>query len=393
LENCDLAMLTWKPCTIPESVRFLKTQSDDRNDLLAGLYKDQVFGHLIKYVPPVEVLQRAVNLLVAPLRNVTTRYTTSRVYVSGPTGSGKSRLGWEVYREVDCKKREYDLVNVAFVSINMAKNTNIKTVADLVQHLLRTRATVDGVTELNAVQTHRLTLGAVARHLSGWKRGGDRTALVLHIDEFQHNPATVLLIQDAIAAVNEADFFILPICTGLYNKGFHEHKDLDASDHSRAIYLGYLSAANGAADHDAAWKVVRNAVVSVRGQDVLPKTLKEAPPVLRYLVEDLGGWPMAAVQLGGQLAAQEPLKKATSSADVVWDDVQLLVCEDRMDNILNTRYYESATSLGSTLKASGIYKLVTLILSPFPVRLHEDRGRRWVEGHHGQETFPFTHSP
>jgi hypothetical protein len=297
------------------------------------------------------------------------RYTTRRVYISGPTGSGKSRLGWELYCKVDRDKRKLGLVNVAFVSINMAKDTHIKTVADLVQHILRTRATASGVPELNSVETHQLSFEAVARHLAGWKAGGGRTALVLHVDEFQHNPSTVLLIQDAIAAMNHTNSVILPICTGLYNKGFRHHKDLDASDHSHAIYLGYLSAADNTTDHDAAWEVVRNATIAVIGRDVLPKALKDAPPVLRYLVEDLGGWPMAAVQLGGQLAAQEPLKRAMSPADVVWMHVSLNVCEAGMDGILKARYREPVTLLETTLKPAGIYKLVTLILSPFPVCL------------------------
>ena len=52
----------------------------------------------------------------------------------------------------------------------------------------------------------------------------------------------------------------------------------------------------------------RNACTAVRGSDLLPKTLaelKKVSPVLRYLVEDLGGWPMAAVQLGDSVRAYE----------------------------------------------------------------------------------------
>lgn len=322
---------------------------------------------------PGLVLDRAVALLTAPLCLTDDRYSTMRVYVSGPTGSGKSRLGWEVFQHVKANKDKYKLANVAFASVNLAK-PSVRTKRDVVGHLMRTCAKGSGPYGLANAQLHEVTLTGVVRNLTGWTEGGGRTALVLHLDEFQFNPKAVLAIQEEVAQFNEAvggQYCVLPLCTGLYNKDFLGHKDLDASDHSHAVYLGYLSKEDGSTDHDATWAIVRNAAHAVLQQNVLPEALSDVPDVLGYLVEDLGGWPMAAVQLGGQLATCEALRSAAeeqkpvSFADLA--AAPLKQCEMDMDGVLSKRYDGPLISLKDTLTSTGIFKLIILILSPFPV--------------------------
>ena len=197
---------------------------------------------------------------------------------------------------------------------------------------------------------------------------------MLHIDEFQRNPALVLQLQEAIEKANhdlDGEVVILPVCTGLDDTALNTLKALDNHENAHSVYLGYLSTPDGAADHEAAWQVVRNACEAVRGSDLLPKTLnelKKVAPVLCYLVEDLGGWPMAAVQLGGYLGAQRALKKATRPGDVVWGDVQPGACEQGMDTVLERCYWRPMESFKHVLENAGVFKLVTLVLSPFPVR-------------------------
>jgi hypothetical protein len=316
------------------------------------------------------ILENVLEILAGTLAiSTSTGRYTSRVYVSGPTGSGKSRLGWESYCKLANEKRKYGLDKVAFVSVDLS-NQPIETVDDLVRHIVHTCAEGVGGIALAKVKTHKLSLTDLLPHLTGWTEGAGRAALVLHIDEFHRKPEMTLAIQNEIARLNRtpnSKIIVLPICTGLYDKNFRDFKDIDASSHSRAVYLGYLSKRDGSADHDAAWKITRNATKSVLRRDVLPEALSEAPPVLRYLVEDLNGWPMAAVQLGGQLAAQRALSRAAVPSEVDWDSVSWTACENGLDKIINFQYRSPTTTLQGILTPTGLFKLVTLVLSPFPV--------------------------
>ena len=102
-------------------------------------------------------------------------------------------------------KADFGLTKVAYAGVMMDRPSGkgIKSTRNLVNTLVLTRAKpppglscANNASEIShAAMTDTLTLGAVARHLSGWKKGGGRTALVLHIDEFQLNPKAVLEIQ------------------------------------------------------------------------------------------------------------------------------------------------------------------------------------------------------
>ena len=388
MTDAHLDLLRWESPNMPWFVRRAETEEDASNKLLTGDAgrRNMVQGWKVSYVPPGRTLEKVVGLLESGLNHDSDKRCISRPYIFGPSGCGKSRMGWEVYCEVKKKFEKPNgsllaLDNVVYFSVTIGKpltpgkawSSGVRSTRDVISEIFFSCAK-DPDGHLLPSQVDNLTLAAVARNLSGWKEGGGRTALVLHIDEFQRNPKAVLDLQDAIEKANRdllGNVLILPICTGLYSKDFRELKDLDNSDNSHAVYLGYLSTPDGAADHEAAWQVVRNACTAVRGVDLLPKTLEEVEvvsPVLRYLVEDLGGWPMAAVQLGGQLAAQTALKKATAPGDVKWGRVQLGACEAGMDRVIDRRYSAPVTSFKGNLDDAGVFKLVTLILSPFPVR-------------------------
>jgi hypothetical protein len=100
------------------------------------------------------------------------------------------------------------------------------------------------------------------------------------------------------------------------------------------------------------------------GPKPLSRLLDEPSPpaILRYLVEDMDGWAMAAVQLGAHLSATQ------------WDETKdgllretLGGVEAALMNQLGEKYTTSliARSLGVT--DVGAWKLAALALSPLPV--------------------------
>ena len=356
-----LKELTWESMT-SDTVRPVETSDHDHE-------KRQIAGHLVDYVQPSRVFSDTVDLLLQPVSGELKRYTT-RPYVSGPTGSGKSRFGWEAYMAVQRRAKD---ATVVFASCNLAKDT-METTEDFAQYLVRTCGTLQG----NVPRLHSRSTISLIAVLRAWLGELSKPAmLVLHLDEFQKNPSVVLGIQRDIEVFNAEErgrhLRVLPICTGLFNHDFLTQKNPDNSDHSHAVYLGYLSKADGAPDHDKTWNIVRNATHAVLGQDVLPMELTAAPPVLAYLVEDMAGWPMGAAQLGGQLAARHELRMAANEGRAVdWSRVSFERCETGLDEVLKNRYgygeLSPAAMLQAQLAKEGIFKLIILLLSPFPVR-------------------------
>lgn len=360
-----LPQLDWVSMDTTSTVRPLETRLRG-----AATEKD---GSCVAYVSPTPTFQSTVDTLLRPVIGLGDRYA-SRLYVFGPTGSGKSRFGWEVYQEV---ARRYRDKNVAYACCNLARLGEIRaaTIDDVARRILRECARWQGSPVCEA-RGSSFSLGGVLR---GWLGSQDSpTLLVLHLDEFQRQPQLVMEIQDVVEEINSDPTLrqgcaILPLCTGLFNKDFLREKAMDVSDSSHAIFLGYLSCADGSLDHDRTWTIVRNSVLAALGVDIaLPESMSSAPTGLRYLVEDLCGWPMGAVQLGGQLAARHELQEAAKDGRPVdWERVSFGRCEAGLDEVLSRRYaygeLAPTAMFCHKLHSSGTFKLILLVLSPFEV--------------------------
>lgn len=330
-------------------------------------------GASVNYVRPERPFNRALEILTRSFEDLRSKHL--RLYVCGPTGSGKSRIAYELFVELEKHKLAHKLDNVVFATCFLTKddsNLEVKSVAHLVQHLVhRCAITAPSGDRMDRADVDiNITLSDVVRELTGWERG-KRTALVLHIDEFQNQPKLVKDFMSAIAAVNGNynDYFVLPVCTGFPTSEFarveHLKDATDPTSGSNAVYLGYLTTEDKTADNDQTWSIVRNTALMVLGQGVLPKDLNQVPRVLRYLVEDLSGWPMGATQLGGALANVMLDTSVTSVNSLTAEDFE--ACEQKMHDALGGIYAESVTGFARALTPPGAFKVTSLICGPFPV--------------------------
>lgn len=224
-------------------------------------------------------------------------------------------------------------------------------------------------------------LGDVAAALTGWT-GESTTVLVVQLDEFQRQEALVRDICNAIDKHNLAQpvkgCLIMPILTGLPTEVYGRVEDIatDASHQAaEAIYLSYITAeGKSAADDVKTWHLVCNATRAVLThmkcplELLLPTELKDLKSeVLRYLVQDLSGWPLGAVRLGGALASVMASEGVANADKLTF--AQLQEVEKRMDEALSTTYASSTTALAKMLGSAGLFKVCALLCGPFPVRL------------------------
>ena len=333
-------------------------------------------GCAVAYVRPQAAFEKALSVLEDSLTEHASRH--ARLSVCGPQGSGKSRLGYELYLELKRRGTALGLARVAFASclFSAAKETQeIQSVADLVRHVVRNCATApDTKSSMRCSQPEGITLKDVARHLTGWA-DGTRTALVLQLDDCHAQPDVVTAIQRAVTEANGADdgCLVLPICTGTPGNTWARPGVPKAASSNGIVYLGYLEEANGATDHATTWSVVRNAVHAACESGPLPLSLNAAPEPLVAVVKSLCGWPLGAVQLGGQLAALEVVQKAGKQGSQLekeaWgmDADAWLQCEVGMDSVLRRLYAARMRWLSDALPSSGLFKLTVLVLGSLPV--------------------------
>merc|ERR1719201_954598 len=99
MTNAHLSLLQWTLCDTPDDlVHPVDSVWDKHNSRLQKSHK-AMFGHHVAYVEPGRALEDVTNFLVAPLTQEK-RYNET-VFASGPSGSGKSRIGWEAFRRVE----------------------------------------------------------------------------------------------------------------------------------------------------------------------------------------------------------------------------------------------------------------------------------------------------
>ncbi len=110
--------------------------------------------------------------------------------------------------------------------------------------------------------------------------------------------------------------------------------------------------------------VVKNCVRACQNNDYDNVELKDAPRLLRYLVEDTCGWQVAAAFLGATVAYQR--KALMIRGADWWPTIEDLYVDE-------VRALYKANSFTTALKHNGGRKLLLLALSPHKVREWERR--------------------
>jgi hypothetical protein len=304
------------------------------------------------------------------------RRNYNKVFVDGPSGSGKTRMGWELYshlvREVKQPQDgatlpplKIDAVSYAF--LNMTDSLLSDSVVDVMEadklERLLADILVEQLSDIKPAPGSTVTLHSVLRHILNVRPGGSkRGALVLHIDEFHREPKQTVRLLSVVRQFSKrhaTSTLILPVCTGLYTD--HCFGPNVVSGNSRRVVLGFFQ------DLQKTWEIVRGAAMGLSGNRLPPLLLDvdvdSAPPNVRYLVEDTGGWAMAAVQLGVNIATRDLSRDEPASA--------LIKVEDAVVGKLKEVYPSDAlrAALGEIGKAA-LFKVATLALSPFSVGCH-----------------------
>lgn len=301
-----------------------------------------------------------------------------KLFVDGVSGSGKTRVGFELFKKLEQEKKTLGLENVRYAYIDA--RTGLRDTSNIFKVLLRRFG------GLNNVEVSDHLKEALAAHILGLSEEG-RGVILLHIDEFTADPAAVNAVLSQLGeyqCLNARRALILPVCTGLYaGDGVLEH--LPLTDTKTILTMPYFPG------YESTFALVRNAAKAwllepTRHSDAeqcfLPAWLEKAgvrdhqadiaakrsdedtaAMLVRYLVEDTAGWAMAAVQLGAHLAAlSKQLDKGTPKRD------DLGVVEERLRDQLAERYSLGVmkTQLGG-VEDFGALKVAALALSPLAV--------------------------
>ena len=293
------------------------------------------------------------------------------VFIDGASGSGKTRLGVELYRAVSDNIADLNLSDLAYVCVNMNAvdkrgETNDHAIASVVTHLLRYNAKAPNNAS-DALGTCP-TLQALFDSIFPIK--DERVALFLHLDEFQKNEwaTAALLVMVEEYNLNNLNRPILLVGSGLYIS--HERLGLRSSGERAKLEVRFL-------DFDRAYELVRAAAMTMREaapsesdfshlERTLPKKVEEALPAVRYLVEDTGGWALACVQLGIELCvASLSVKKALNKIAVVPEALKEV--EEAVSERLEYLYEEDKEAAVLGLSPAGFAKLIILALSPVSV--------------------------
>jgi hypothetical protein len=326
-------------------------------------------GANIEYIRP-PCFQHAYSTLTSVCDISAVKRSFVKVFVDGASGSGKTRLGWELFKEVQRKAKDLGLKHVSYGLVDAGgpplsdpqatQYSADQAAAAVAQSLVRSY----GVECTQVVLGRSLSLRQVAEAMM--PAGSDdgklyHSVLVLHVDEFQKALRPVMTLLSFIREYNgeKPRVLILPVCTGLW-------VDADVADEPSGewvvLRLNYLQ------DVDGAWMLVRHAAADATTEKRVLELLamQWQVPLLHYLVEDTLGWPMACVQLGVELAsylaglADCLAERLTSSI--------LQPVEERVFQVLQTYYHQTVQSAMGGLSMAGLRKLAAMAISPFQAR-------------------------
>lgn len=272
-------------------------------------------GSSVRYQPPL-IFEAAYSDMTAICRtHDPTRLGRDfyKVFIDGGSGSGKTRMGWELYKRLakDVDERKLQVHKVHYVPVSQGpEEPMLDAPSDtgqwhdkygkwayyeklLAGHIVRT------MTEENLVN-NEASLRDVLRNLLGMQKG-ERGAVMLHIDEFHRTPQVTKDLLSTVRQFSETnrDMPILAVCTGLYTDPSFSMSDTSPG-YVKLHHLSYLSSA------DATWNLVKAAATAATygklSTAFRADKLEDCKhDLLRYLVEDLRGWPLAAVTLGAAL--------------------------------------------------------------------------------------------
>ena len=299
----------------------------------------------------------------------------TQLFVDGASGSGKTRMGWELYRrfahevasgtdglrlcQTNVESVSYAYVDITSDSIPEDAHDNREVRKWLAQLIIKQ------LTGKVAAPGDSVTLRGVLSHaLNVRPEGNKRGALILHIDNFHRNSKQTRRLLSVTHHFTRtcADMDILPVCTGLYTDSCYT---FDASGGPCHVALRFFR------DLQKTWEIVHSAAFVVAARGELPPILNtydvlSAHPIVRCLVEDTGGWPIAAVHLGVNIIADYKKRKAElHSTPTNLFDIEASVVESL------TKKYPRSTLLQTfgVISEFALFKVSTLALSPLSVSI------------------------
>jgi hypothetical protein len=324
-------------------------------------------GANVEYVRP-HCFEKAYAALTSVCHNPASARAFIKLFIDGASGSGKTRLGWELFNEVQRKATRLKLKHVSYAMVDAegpplygpvaSQFSPEQAAAAVAQHLVQ----IYGVDCKKAVLGPSVSLSDVVEAMMPAESSAgelQRSALVLHVDEFQKSIASVLMLLAFIRLYNsrQPQVLILPVCTGFW-------VDPDIADEpggeKRVIRLNYLQ------NSDETWMLVQRAAsIFCTNKQQLLELLSAAwaqqpAPLLRYLVEDTLGWAIACVQLGAELALAFADQSGVS---LQWNALQIV--EMRVLRSLREYYSETVKDSMRRLSEAGLRKLAAMALSPF----------------------------
>jgi len=330
----------------------------------------------VEYVPPVIFDDAYIDFTfdLTVYADVESQKTLRNVFIDGASGSGKTRFGYELYKRL-AREKQADKAGqlktdfVSYAMITMPPNNTIDPMDTEGAGRILAQLLIRQYTKLQEVVLHdHFTLSdaincLARRQLTPEQRANPhfRVALVLHIDEFQISPnlaaAMLRAIRDKNKSTASTRMLILPVLTGLYSSqttsilGPYEISGVQ----SRIHRLNFFKSK----DLASVWNIVRSAAKVNNQHLILPARLEDQPPFLQYLVEDVRGWPVAAVQLGGVLGLLSLTQEWTYKG-----------LEATFLKVMTEKYSRGvfARALGVS-ETTGLQKLFLLALSPHKVRL------------------------
>lgn len=316
-----------------------------------------------------------------------------RVVVSGASGVGKSRFGFEIFRRMETEKAQLRLDFVNYVVIDISRLNNDEVVrADLVRNLVRTYARHDDKQCHHLEPAKTLGLEALVPYLARGGQGAgmsdqlQRAALVIHIDEFHLSPRWAMSIMDAVLSYCAYEKFtnVVVVLTGFYTPEEMPSLRNLVSAATAIVPLGYFTR-EGTTDLVNSWELLRNSINTFYGAhgNLLPLQQSDLSPLLRYLLDDLGGWAYGIVLLGAELASQgrmtshlwmlareeSPNTESAIAAFLSFNMAELARCETSVYNQLFRLYGNATDVLSTRLTVAGTVKLIALLLCPFEVRV------------------------
>lgn len=328
-------------------------------------------GTSVSYQPPI-IFDAAYVAMTSHCKSDGLGRDYYKVFIDGGSGSGKTRMGWELYRRFarqvadgNSKVRKVHYVSILqgpgepmFKALREGSQWRDSEKWAYYEKLLADHI-VSKMTK-EKPPNNEASLRDVLHHLLGLQKG-ERGTVVLHIDEFHRTPQVTKDLLSTVRHFSELNadsgMVILPVCTGLYTDPSFDMKD-SSPGFEKLFHLSYLPS------DQATWDLVKAAATAASGGYPHPifaaSLLKDcdADP-LRYLVEDLRGWPFAAVMLGAALTT------ALKFSEMRW--MTFYLAEEQVYRSLRSMYDIPTLRKMLGHSEAALLKLALLVLSPFTV--------------------------